>query len=304
MDLTADRTERLDRFLARSLPEHSRTRLAEHVAAGRVRVNGRPRKPGFRLEPGMTVSVEPIPDRPLQDLAPVEMPLDAVYEDRWLLVVNKPAGLAVHPSPTSRGPTLVHALLARSHSLSREGGAFRPGIVHRLDKGTSGLLLVAKTDAVHRALQTAIQQKRVRRIYRAWVRGRPEQEQFVIRCFLGRHPKHRKKRAVVSKAASDAREAVTRCRLIGSWREKGTGARAVAVSELECELETGRTHQVRVHLASVGLPVLGDPVYGVAHPGLEHPALHSARLEFKHPVTGLELLLEAPPPADLTFPAA
>ncbi|MER3414120.1 MAG: RluA family pseudouridine synthase [Armatimonadota bacterium] len=290
MRLMADRTERLDRFLARLLPEQSRSRLVEHIEDGRVRVEGEVRKPSFRLQPGMEVLVEEIPERPPQDLSPEPIPLDVLYEDEHLLVVNKPAGLAAHPSTTSRQPTLAHALLAHSEALSTVGGEFRPGIVHRLDKDTSGAILVAKTDAVHRKLQAQIQSRVARRLYWAWVAGAPRDTTFGIRTHIGRHPRDRKRRAVVSSFAPDAREAITHCRLL--LREQG-------LSLLECRLETGRTHQIRVHLAHVRLPLLGDMTYGVAHPIVARQALHARTISFVHPETSEHITLHAPVPPDL-----
>lgn len=290
MRLKADRRERLDRFLARSLPEQSRSRLAEHIEDGHVLVEGEARKPSFRLQPGMEVFVEEIPERPPPDLRPEPIPLDVLYEDEHLLVVNKPAGLAAHPSATSRQPTLAHALLAHSESLSTVGGEFRPGIVHRLDKDTSGAILVAKSDAAHRKLQAQIQSRAAHRLYWAWVMGTPRDAEFSIRAHLGRHPRDRKRRAVVSSFAPDAREAITHCRMLLS---------ADGLSLLECKLETGRTHQIRVHLAHVRLPLLGDLVYGVAHPLVGRQALHARTISFLHPSTGDRVTLHAPVPDDL-----
>lgn len=290
MRLTADRTERLDRFLARVLPDQSRTRLAEHIADGRVLVAGEARKPSFRLKPGMEVLVEEIPERPLPELRPEPISLEILYEDQQLLVVNKPAGLAVHPSPTSRHPTLAHALLAHSASLSTVGGEFRPGIVHRLDKDTSGAMLIAKTDSVHRKLQAQIQSRIAHRVYWAWVSGAPNEPIFTVRTFIGRHPKDRKRRAVVSAFAPDAREAITHCKLL---------LESEGISLLECSLETGRTHQIRVHLAHLRLPLLGDMVYGVAHPLVGRQALHARAISFVHPLSGESISLQAPLPKDL-----
>ncbi|HWP31579.1 MAG TPA: RluA family pseudouridine synthase [Fimbriimonadales bacterium] len=284
---SADREERLDRFLARVLPEHSRTKLTKHIEQGGVLVDGKKRKPSFLLQPGMTAQVSPLPKPSPHRLEPIPMPIDVLYEDEYLLVVNKPAGISVHPSPTSKEPTLVQGLLARIQSLSSLGGSFRPGIVHRLDKDTSGLLLVAKNDFIHRALQEAIQQKRIQRIYRVWVRGSPPNKSFTLRSYLGRHPKHRQKRAVVSEHAPDARLAITHCKVLQTID---------SISELECTLETGRTHQIRVQLASAGFPVLGDPIYGVSYPGLDRMALHAWKLIFIHPVTKKRIEIESPLP--------
>jgi len=284
----ADKKERLDRFLARVLPEHSRSKLTKHIESGGVLVDGVKRKASFLLRPGMKVHVSPLPKPHPHHLEPIRMPIEVLYEDEYLLVVNKPAGIAVHPSPTSREPTFVQGLLARIHSLSALGGEYRPGIVHRLDKDTSGLLLVAKSDFIHRALQEGIQQKTIQRIYRAWVRGIPPNQIFTLRSYIGRHPKHRQKRAVVSEHAPDARLALTHCRVL---RTIGS------ISELECTLETGRTHQIRVQLASAGFPILGDTIYGVYYPGLDRMALHAWKLIFTHPFSKKHIEIESSLPS-------
>lgn len=287
---------RLDKVLADLMPEESRSRLARHIRSGGVTVDGAPASASDRVRRGTVIEVQPIPTSPPQSLEPADIPLEVLFEDEWLLVVNKPAGLSSHPSPTDRGPTLVEALLGRGVALSSEAGAFRPGIVHRLDKDTSGLLLVAKTDAVHRTLQKAIQSKAVERSYAAFVRGVPSESSFEIRSYLGRHPKNRKKMAVVSENAPDARVAVTKCNLVGSCRSSACG---FPVSKLSVALETGRTHQIRVHLASIGMPVVGDEVYGVACSLVTRQALHAAELRFLHPVSGEGMVVVAPLPDDL-----
>jgi len=278
-------------FLVAKLPEESRSSIARAVAEGRVRVDGRERKVSYRVHEGELVSFKPS-QVATGNIEAVAIPIEVPFEDEYLLVVNKPAGLATHPSSTSSQPTLVSALLARNHSLSTEGGDYRPGIVHRLDKGTSGLLVVAKTDAIHRKLQAAIQRKEVQRTYWAWVRGKPKQVSFVVRCFIGRHPSDRKRQAVLSESTPGARLAITHCRLLEACADW---------SKLECTLETGRTHQIRVHLAAVGLPVLGDPEYGVPYATLDRQALHAVRLEFNHPVTSHRVDVIAPIPVDLAL---
>lgn len=285
MRFIADKKQRLDAFLSEKVPDQSRSKLSKHIESGGAKVDGKQRKPSFILTVGSVVEVDEIPETTAHTLEPVDIPLEIVYEDDWLLVVDKPAGLSVHPSPTSNEPTLVHALLARQHALSTEGGDYRPGIVHRLDKGTSGLLLVAKNDKVHRQLQVDIQSKKVTRKYLALVRGKPNMEKFTIRSYLGRHPKFRKKFAVVPENAPGARLSITHCQLKRVISEKPP------ICLLECVLETGRTHQIRVHLASIGLPILGDKEYGVQWEDFEHQALHAYQIELKHPVSGENLML-------------
>jgi 23S rRNA pseudouridine1911/1915/1917 synthase len=278
-------------FLAAELPSESRSSIHRAVEEGRVKVDDIYRKVSYKLQGGEIIQFLPVSNRSPSEILPAPyITISVLFEDEHLLVVDKPAGIATHPSPTSRDATLVNALLAHTSELSLESGAFRPGIVHRLDKGTSGLLLVAKTDPVHRALQQAIQLKQVQRRYLAWSQGVPKQEQFTIQSYLGRHPKDRKRQAVVTSSTADARLAITHCSLLAT----GGG-----VSQIECTLETGRTHQIRVHLASVGLPILGDPTYGVKFSGLTRPALHAYAIAFTHPVTHASLKFKAPIPEDL-----
>jgi 23S rRNA pseudouridine1911/1915/1917 synthase len=291
--------ERLDAWLARQLPALSRSRLQALIEEGHVLLDGARARPSARLRPGEAVRVHvpaPIPAEP----QPEDIPVAVVHEDAHLLVVNKPAGLVVHPGAgTSRG-TLVNALLRHVRDLSGVGGVLRPGIVHRLDRGTSGLLVVAKDDETHRALVRQFAGRTVEKEYVALVLGNPPGASGEIDSPIGRDPVHRKKMAV---RAPRGREART------SWRveERFDGAALLRV-----RIHTGRTHQIRVHLASIGHPVAGDPVYGgkrtlssrrgaarEAFASLERPALHAARLAFTHPATGERLAFEAPLPADL-----
>jgi 23S rRNA pseudouridine1911/1915/1917 synthase len=288
-DLIADCDgERLDRFVARALPELTRSRARRLIDEGFVTVDGRlPAKAGVALASGQRVRVTIPPPEPAT-LEPEAVPLRVVYEDDDLLVVDKPPGMAVHPAPGHSSGTLVHAVLAHCPSLSTVGGEGRPGIVHRLDKDTSGLIIVAKNDAAHLSLARQLKERRVEKTYIALVEGRLNQRDGVIDAPIGRHPARRKKMAVVE----GGREARTRYRVV----------REIAGRSLvEVRPETGRTHQIRVHLAAIGHPVVGDPVYGRGRPvgPLRRQFLHAARLAFLHPRTGERLELEAPLPDDL-----
>ena len=289
-DLTADRDgERLDLFIARRLSDLTRSRVRKLIDGGAVSINGEtPRKAGVKLAAGQRVRVSVPPPRP-PTLLPEPMPLSIVYEDGDLLVIDKPAGLAVHPSPGHSSHTLVHGVLARCPDLSGIGGEGRPGIVHRLDKDTSGLIIVAKNDAAHVSLARQLKERKVEKTYLALVEGRIEPAEGIIDAPIGRDPRHRKRMAVVE----GGREARTRYRLL----------REVAGRSLvEVRPKTGRTHQIRVHLASIGFPICGDALYGRAASlpaGLTRQFLHAHRLAFRHPATGERLELEAPLAEDL-----
>ena len=275
-----DHGRRLDVVVADRLPEYTRSRAAYLAGRGAVLVEGRPRKAAVRLRAGQRVQVLGPPADPLA-INPEPIPLDVCYEDGDLLVVNKPAGLTVHPAPGHPRGTLVNAVLARVPGLS-SGGALRPGIVHRLDKDTSGLLVVAKNDEAYRKLTAQLRARTVVREYLVIVRGEVANESGVIDAPIGRHPAQRTRMAVVPRG----RPAVTRYRV----RERFAGA-----TLLECRLGTGRTHQIRVHLQHLGHPVLGDPVYGRTRvPEMNRQALHAARLEFVHPRAGAHLAFAAP----------
>ena len=291
--------ERLDAWLARRLPAHSRSRLQALIDEGHVLLDEARTRPSARLRAGQSVRVEVPPPVPAEP-QPEDIPIAVVYEDPHLLVVNKPAGIVVHPGAgTSRG-TLVNALLRHVRDLSGVGGVLRPGIVHRLDRGTSGLLVVAKDDETHRSLVRQFAGRTVEKEYLALVLGNPARDSGEIDAPIGRDPVHRKKMSV---RAPRGREART------SWRvvERFDGAALLRV-----RIHTGRTHQVRVHLASIGHPVAGDAVYGgkrtlssrrgaarEAFALLDRPALHAARLAFTHPATGERLTFEAPLPDDI-----
>lgn len=301
-------TQRLDRYLSERHPEISRARWQEWIEAGQVRVNGKPiTKPAYKLHRDDTVDYTLPPDRPPNyDLKPEAIPVPIVYEDEFLLVVNKPRGLTVHPAPGHPHGTLVNALLAHSPVLSQGSAAFRPGIVHRLDKDTTGLLIVAKTNLTHARLSDALQRHAIDRRYLALVWGVPTNRQFSVQLPIGRHPVHRKKMAVWDDSAvlqGKARPACTHFTVRQAWRD---------VALLSAQLETGRTHQVRVHASALGHPVVGDPLYGgIRKPprdspqeltnALEHlqgQLLHAYEIAFPHPITGEPLEFHAPLPED------
>jgi len=291
--------ERLDRWLARAMPETSRARLQAVIAAGGVLVDGRAARPSLRLKAGQSVSVRLPAPRPAVPAAE-DIPLTVVHEDRHLLVVDKPAGLVVHPGAGRASGTLVNALLHRVHDLSGIGGVLRPGIVHRLDRGTSGLLVVAKDDATHLALSRQFSGRTVEKEYLAVVLGVPRAREGTIDAPIGRDPVHRQRMSV---RAPRGRAARSTYRVV----EALDGAALLRV-----RIATGRTHQIRVHLAALGHPVAGDPTYGgrrspasrrpEARAALEafaRPALHAARLAFTHPASGERVSFESPLPADL-----
>jgi 23S rRNA pseudouridine1911/1915/1917 synthase len=292
---TAAEGRRLDVFLADRLPGLSRARLQALIEDGLVTV--RPRTPSgggsararaaHRVHRGDQITVE-VPAVAPSRLEPEPIPLSVVYEDDALLVVDKPAGLAVHPGAGRQTGTLVHAVLARCPSLPGIGGEGRPGIVHRLDKDTSGLLVVAKTETALRSLQAQIQTRAARRDYLVLVHGRVAMDAGTIDAPIGRDPRRRTRMAI----AASGRRAVTHYRVVERFRD---------ATLLEARLETGRTHQIRVHCTSIGHPVVGDPVYARRpNPwGLDRQALHAHRLAFTHPVTGAPLIFTAPVPSDI-----
>jgi 23S rRNA pseudouridine1911/1915/1917 synthase len=273
---------RLDRFLAALDEVGSRGAAERLIDSGAVTVDGAAARKSLKLAAGQTVAF-PEPAPATSHLEPVELGIPVVYRDDHLLVVDKPAGLLVHPVPGFKGPTLVHGLL---HELG--GGGVRPGIVHRLDRDTSGLLVVARDDRTLARLQSMLRRRRITRSYVALVRGRPASRRGTIEAPIGRD---RRDPTRVSLDSDVARPAVTHFS-IAELLPRHT--------LLDVELETGRTHQIRVHLAAIGLPVAGDPVYGHGPElGLERQFLHAARLRFAHPVTGEEIDVSSPLPADL-----
>ena len=281
--------ERLDRFVARLVPELTRSRVRRLIKDGLITVDGRlSGKAGVMLDAGARVSVT-LPPPELVELAPEAVSLRIVYEDDDLLVVDKPAVMPVHPAPGHSANTLVNALLSYAPQLSSVGAEGRPGIVHRLDKDTSGLIIVAKNDAAHASLSRQLKQRQVEKTYVALVEGVLERREGVIDAPLGRHPSQRKRQAVVARG----RDARTRYRVL-----REIDGRTL----IEAYPETGRTHQIRVHLASIGHPVSGDRVYGRARalaPSLHRQFLHAARLAFLHPSSGQHIELSVELPEDL-----
>jgi 23S rRNA pseudouridine1911/1915/1917 synthase len=276
---------RLDLALGRRAEMGSRTRVAGLIRSGAVAVDGIQRAKSHLLSEGETVVVT-LPHEPAVDLVPESLDIPVLYEDEWLLVVDKPAGMAVHPSHGHSSGTLVHGLLG--HGLAG-GEGFRPGVVHRLDKDTTGLLVVAKSDEVHRRLVAMMRRRAVDRRYVALVHGNFAAESGTIEAPVGRDPVRRKSMTVGGLAAREAR---THFRVL---------ERLDDFTLVEVRLETGRTHQVRVHFLAIGHPVAGDPTYARRDVlGLGRQFLHSYRLSFSHPMTGEELRIEAPLPADLT----
>lgn len=281
-----DAGERLDRFLGRRLDGISRSRIQAVIRSGGVLLNGGGAKPAAIIRPDDRITWREPEPAPCTSAAAEPIALEILHEDESLLVINKPAGMVVHPGAGHARGTLVSALLHHCGSLSRIGGVERPGIVHRLDKETSGCLVVAKTDAAHRFLSKQFSDRTVRKTYLAMVAGAPPARQGVVDACLARHPQNRKKMAVC--AAGRGREAVTEYRVLESSSGK---------SLVECRPRTGRTHQVRVHLRHLGCPVLGDPLYG-RRAGLDRHLLHAWKLEFRHPRHGRWLSCEAPLPGE------
>jgi 23S rRNA pseudouridine1911/1915/1917 synthase len=283
--LVEDSGERLDQFLAARLEEHSRSYIQRLIADGLVLLNGRTAKAATRLNPGDTISVSVPEPEPLR-LAPEEIPLTIVYQDDDLVVVDKPAGLVVHPAPGHTTGTLVNAILAQVPDLVGIQGTLRPGIVHRLDKDTSGLMVVAKNDRAQKSLSEQMRNRQVRKQYLALVQGHLSPAQGIIEAPIGRDPSHRKRMAVTP----SGREARTEYRVL---EYPGN------CSLLLVTLWTGRTHQIRVHMAAIGHPVVGDLVYGAASPFFRRQFLHAHRLGFRLPSTGEYREFESPLPPDL-----
>lgn len=279
--------ERVDVFITKKLAGFSRSHIQRLISSGKVTIYGKKARAGLRLSAGDAVSVE-IPQPEPDSTVPEDIPLDVLYEDDDVIVINKARGMTVHPAPGARHGTLVNALLARSTSLSGINGKIRPGIVHRLDKDTSGVMMAAKNDAAHISLASQIQRKEASRVYLAIAVGVITENEGIIKAPIGRSPKDRKKMAVVP----DGREAVTRFRVLERFGR---------FTLVECRLMTGRTHQIRVHMAYIGHPLLSDPKYGRHDDDfmIFGQALHSSSLSFVHPRTGEAMEFSAPLPEDM-----
>ncbi len=291
--------ERLDKLLLTRYPDFSRSRIEGLIKAGFVKVNGvAAAKAGAKVAETDTIEVEippPVPAIP----EPEDIPLDVIYEDEDMLVINKAPGMVVHPAPGHFTGTLVNALLHHCPSLSGIGGVARPGIVHRLDQDTSGLLVVAKSEKAMAGLVKAFSgHTNIEKTYLAICHGRPRLDAGRIVNLIGRHPVDRKRMAIVER---NGKEAITNWQLLGT-----TDALGSLISRISCRIETGRTHQIRVHMASLGCPVIGDAVYGKSAldkrltPRPPRQMLHAWRLALRHPVTNAALSFEAPLPPDLT----
>lgn len=277
IEITAEESgERIDALLARLVPELTRSAAQRLLEEGLVTLRGVPVKKNRRTEPG-EVYAALLPEPELPEPEPQDIPLDIVYEDADVVVVNKPRGMVVHPAPGHPDGTLVNALLRHcGESLSGVGGERRPGIVHRIDKDTSGLIIAAKNDFAHLALSAQLADRSLSRVYEAVARGEFREEAGTVDAPIGRHPTERKRMAVTERGS---RPAVTHWEVIARYR---------GWTHIRCRLETGRTHQIRVHMAYIGHPLLGDMVYGAKKPerGLEGQCLHARELKFLHPRTG------------------
>ena len=279
--------KRLDHFLQEKLPQYSRSRLQDWIKSGRVLVNGVKEKPSYALRESEKIEVEPAELTPLKAVAE-DLPLDILYEDEDVIAVNKPAGMVVHAGAGRHWGTLTNALLHHFGSLSTVGGELRPGIVHRLDRYTSGALLVARTDAAHRSLAEQFSARTIEKIYMALVHGQMKKDQGRITTPITRDPLQRIR--MTTKLAR-GRTAITEYRVLRRWKN---------TSYLEVKIGTGRTHQIRVHLASIGHPVVGDKVYGAPHSPLGRYFLHAHTIKFSSPSTGERITVTAPLPPELT----
>ena len=280
-----DGGERIDRYLAENLEDRSRSYLQKLIKDGKVKVNGKPVKANYRLVFDDRVEVF-MPEVKEPDIEPENIPLDILYEDKDVLLVNKPKQMVVHPAPGHYSGTLVNAIMYHCGSeLSGINGVMRPGIVHRIDMDTTGSLIICKNDASHQSLSEQLKEHSINRIYEAIVHGNIKEEEGSINAPIGRHPTDRKKMSIHSK---NGREAITHYKVLERFGN---------YTHIQCKLETGRTHQIRVHMASIGHPLVGDSVYGPAKcpfPNLQGQTLHAKTLGFIHPATKEYLEVNAP----------
>ncbi len=288
----SDAGKRLDQWVHERLPQFSRARIQDWIKAGRVIVNGKQQRPSHAIRSGDAIDVEPAEPAPLRAI-PEPIPLAVLYEDADVVAIDKPAGMVVHAGAGVHAGTLVNALLGRSSALSTVGGALRPGIVHRLDRYTSGVLLVAKNDAAHHALAAQFSARKVEKVYLALVHGSVKGESGSIDRPIARDPVRRTRMTARPRKGRSA------------WTEYRVLRRVPAFTLLEARIGTGRTHQIRVHLSSIGHPVVGDSLYGApakvqGMPALERYFLHARRIRFRQPSTGEEITVESPLPAKLT----
>jgi len=284
--------ERLDRYLQRKMPDLSRSRLQDLIREEHARLNERAAKPSATLKPGDQIDIQ-IPEATSVEVKAQDIPIDVLYEDSDIIVINKSPGLVVHPAAGNPDGTLVNALLHHCDDLSGIGGEMRPGIVHRLDKETSGCMVVAKHDLAHTRLSEAFSERRISKFYLAAISGLPKEQKGLLKNRLGRHPVDRKRMAVLYDGAG--KESVT------EWTHVGSHADCALIL---CRLLTGRTHQIRVHMKECLMaPILGDPLYG--HPSRQPTPstrlmLHAWRLAFEHPITTKQMAFEAPIPQEFT----
>lgn len=279
------RGERLDRFLADRCADLSRTRIKRLIVDGDITVDGSVQNAGFRLRPGQSVAII-VPEPAPTSMLPQRIPLDVIYDDDELLIVDKPAGMPVHPGVGHPDSTLVNAALGLDPTIGEVGGAMRPGLVHRLDMDTSGLIAIAKTDRAHASIAGQLRDRTVNKGYLALVAGTLNPPEAVIDAPIGRDPSNRKKMAIVE----DGRPSSTRYGTIANYR---------GCTYADVRPRTGRTHQIRVHFASIGHPVIGDALYGREDPRVNRHFLHAAYLEFDHPATGERVHFHSSPPPDL-----
>ncbi|MFR0822760.1 MAG: RluA family pseudouridine synthase [Clostridia bacterium] len=292
---TVEKTEefiRIDAYISKKMQDISRAMVQKLLEEKQIQVNGITPKPSYKVQAGDTISIQIKPPKET-NLQAQEIPIEIMYEDEDILVVNKPKGLVVHPGNGNPDGTLVNAIMAKcKDGLSGIGGEIRPGIVHRLDKDTSGLLIVAKNDKAHITMSEQIKNRQVKKTYIALVKGIITEREATINMPIGRSTKDRKKMAVTK----DGKEAITHFKVIKRYQKT-----EASYSLLEVKIETGRTHQIRVHMAQIGHPIIGDMVYsnGKNEFGVEGQCLHAQKLAFKHPTTGKQIEIEAPLPTYL-----